>query len=88
MAEYKDGVLLWWSRNGHCGVVFEEATQERFFLHQARIIAGPAVPKIDDKVRFEVDPLPPRAGKLRIAINVVLLPAQPQAEKVEPQAGV
>lgn len=79
MSQFHDGVLLWWSFRGICGVVFEESTGERFFLHQMRILAGPAVPKVNDSVRFEVDPRPPLPGKLKAACNAIVLPQTPVA---------
>ncbi len=94
MSEVKEGLLLWWSRNSHCGVIGETATQQRFFVHQSRIVFGPAIPAVDSRVTFEVDSHPPAPGKLPTAINVRVLPAQSagasalQAEKVEPKAAL
>ena len=86
MSEFKDGVLLWWSRKACCGVLIETLTQERFFVHQSCIVVGPAIPTIDSQVRFEVNPRPPLPGKLRAAINIVVLPVS-AAEK-EPKAAL
>ena len=89
------GILLWWSRNAHVGVIFHPETQERFFVHIGRIIKGPVTPEPDSDCLFYIDPHPVAPGKLRAATNVEILPKQngpsalqPQAEKVEPKAGV
>ncbi len=77
------GVLIWWSRSKHCGVILEPQTEERFFVHIGRIIKGPVIPQADSPVLFEIGPLPATDGRLRSAVNVEVLARPNQVKQVE-----
>jgi hypothetical protein len=67
------GVLIWWSRANHIGVIHHPETDERFFVHLGRIIRGPVVPETDSECLFEIDPHPAAPGKLRGAVAVEII---------------
>lgn len=67
------GVLIWWSRANHIGVIHHPETDERFFIHLGRIIRGPVIPEPDSPVLFEIDPRLVRPGQLRAATAVEIL---------------
>lgn len=84
------GILLWWSRNSHVGVIFHPDSEERFFIHIGRIVKGPVIPEPDSECLFYVDPRPAAPGKLRAATNVEILPKSQtpvSTEKVEAKTG-
>lgn len=75
------GLLIWWSKANHIGVIHNPDTQERFFIHLGRIVRGPVIPEPDSPVLFAIDPRPVRPGQLRAASAVEILP-KPKPVKV------
>ena len=70
MSEVKRGVLVWWSKAKHCGVIVVPDTSERYFVHTSAIVRGPVVPAIDSAVTFHVSDVAPEPGRLPSAIGV------------------
>jgi hypothetical protein len=77
----KLGVVNSWNQEKFVGTIIcrDSNPIERYFLFASRVVVGPE-PFMNAVVQFDVDPRPPRPGKLLVAIQVEVLSDDSEAQ--------